>query len=292
MRASKASLIGDEAIEMTFSIPYRTAFFSLSICFGCGDGHDAKSPSASIRRQPEARRPAPRDEKAEQDAIKRADISVLYFGNSHTGFHDIPLLVGKMITFRHPQTKYESRFLPCGFLEDAANNPNSKIEIEKHPWKFVVLQAQKISMSGKYKYSQKEGIDLAKAAKNRGADVLFFSEWGRRDVPKDGVVQESIYREMADAAGARVAPVGRAWDIALAEQRSLDMYNSDGNHESITGAFLTAAVFYGLFTDSDPAELAGFEHFELSKADRVVMANAASKVWKDERQNNATPSKK
>ena len=144
---------------------------------------------------------------------------MLYFGNSHTGHHDIPELVGRMIAFQASETHLLCVIIGCGFLEDAAANPTSKATIERHPWKFVVLQAQKISMSGKHKYSQKEGLGLAKAAKSRGASVLFFSEWGRRDVPKDGVVQESIYQEMADAAGVRVAPVGRAWDVALAENR-------------------------------------------------------------------------
>lgn len=267
-------------------------FLACAFCLGCGGEQTATKEKTPERRRTESAKPAPVDDKPEAQAIKSADISVLYFGNSHTSFHDIPILVGKMIAYRHPKMTYRSKFIWCGFLDDAANNPSSKAEIEKHPWKFVVLQAQKISMSGKYKYSQKEGIDLAKSAKNRGARVLFFSEWGRRDVPNDGVVQESIYQEMADVAGVCVAPVGRAWDIALAEKPTLDLYQSDGNHESTDGAFLTAAVFYGLFTDSDPAELADFEHFELTKADRTVMANAASKVWKDERQENATLPKK
>ena len=216
------------------------------------------------------------------DGVRSADISVLYFGNSHTGFHDVPGLVGKMIRFKHPKKKYFHHFRSVGFLEDAARNPGLQKEIEDHPWKFVVLQAQKISVSNR-RYSQKDGIDLAKAAKARGAQALFFSEWGRRDVPKDGVVQESIYQEMADAAGVRVAPVGRAWDIALAERPELQLYAEDGNHETAVGAFLTACVLYGLLTDSDPAELAHFDYPEASLDDRIIMADAASAVWKQER---------
>jgi hypothetical protein len=188
-----------------------------------------------------------------------------------------------MIQFRQPGKTYCSRYIPVGFLEDAARNDSVTSAISNEPWKFVVLQAQKISMSGKYKYSQKEGIDLAKSAKEKGARVFFFSEWGRRDVPGDGVVQESIYQEMAAAAGVRVAPVGRAWDLALTAKPSLGLFDADGNHESVFGAFLTACVFYGLLTDGDPAELAGFDHLGLSKEDRTILANAASKVWKDER---------
>ena len=244
------------------------------LLIGCG-GEQQALPAVATRA------PTPSPSIAEQ--VKAADVSVLYFGNSHTGIHNIPDLVGEMIRFKHPTKKYYQRYVGIGFLEDAARNPGHQAEIDDHPWKFVVLQAQKISVSGKYKYSQKEGVTLAKSAKKRGAKALFFSEWGRRDVPKDGVVQESIYQEMADAADIRVAPVGRAWDVALAEKPSLPLYADDGNHESVVGAFLTASVFYGMLVDSDPAELAEFDYPAAKKEDRIVMANAASKVWKQER---------
>lgn len=235
--------------------------------------------------------PPPKPDDDDDELVKSADVSVLWFGNSHTAFHDVPELVGRMIRFKHPNKKYAQRYIGCGFLEDAASNPNSKKDIERVPWKFVVLQAQKISMSGLHKYSQKEGVMLAKASKAKGAAALFFSEWGRRDVKNDGVVQESIYQEMADAAGVRVAPVGRAWDVALAEKPSLPLYADDGNHESPVGAFLTAAVFYSFFTDSDPAELSSFEYPSATKEDRIIMANAASKVWKQERAKKSSPPK-
>jgi hypothetical protein len=255
-------------------------------CLGCGGEQAASAPPARQRAPIETRQTV-QDDAADEAKIKSVDISVLFFGNSHTGHHDIPKLVGRMIAYRLPKLTYHSHFIGCGFLADAAANPNSKATIERHPWKFIVLQAQKISMSGKHRYSQKEGTALAKAARDRGAQAFFFSEWGRRDVPNDGVVQESIYQEMADAAGVCVAPVGRAWDVALAQKPTLPLYDSDGNHESAVGAFLTACVFFGLFTDADPAELASFDHLNLSREDRAVMANAASNVWKDERAKKA-----
>jgi hypothetical protein len=255
---------------------------------GCGG--DQQSKTAVTKPAANLNRPAPvPPPKTDPEQVKAAAVSVLYLGNSHTGHHDVPGLVGRMIAYRQPKKKYYQRYLGVGFLEDASRDPELKAEIERHPWKFVVLQAQKISSSGKYRYSQKDGIELAKAAKTKGAQAYFFSEWGRRDVPDDGVVQESIYQEMADAAGVRVAPVGRAWDVALARKPSLPLYDGDGNHESAVGAFLTACVFYGLLADSDPAELAFFEYEDLSEEDREIMANAASKVWKEEKAKHAKP---
>jgi hypothetical protein len=194
------------------------------------------------------------------DKVRSAEVSILFVGNSHTSSHDVPGLVCKMTQFRHSDKVVYSHYIPVAFLEDLANYPSSKEELETRPWKFVVLQAQKISMSGKFRYSQDEGIAFAKLAKTKGATVLFFSEWGRRDVPGDGVTQEKIYQEMADASDARVSPIGLAWDLALGERPDLPLYASDGNHESETGAFLTACVLFGQITGEDPKVLVSFPY--------------------------------
>src|SRR4051812_3209518 len=125
----------------------RVAFIAGVLSVGCGGEQQTTKPVSRQKSIELARQEARQNEAAEAERIKSADVSVLYFGNSHTGHHDIPNLVGQMISFRRPMTSYYAWHLPCGFLEDAANNPNSKATIERHPWKFVVLQAQKISMS-------------------------------------------------------------------------------------------------------------------------------------------------
>ena len=58
-----------------------------------------------------------------------------------------------------------------------ARDPRCKEEIETRPWKYVVLQAQKISMSGRFDYSRREGIDLAKL-RGRRVPVCSFSRSG------------------------------------------------------------------------------------------------------------------
>jgi hypothetical protein len=192
--------------------------------------------------------------------------------------HDIPDLVGRMIRHGHPARTVYTRAIAVGFLEDAARSAACKEELETRPWKFVVLQAQKISMSGKYEYSRREGIDLALLAKSRGARVFFFSEWGLAGVKDDGAKQEGVYRQMAEAAGARVARVGRAWDIALAARPELPLYDVDGNHESQTGAFLTACVLAGSVTGESPLPLGAFDYAPVGEGDRSFLAEAAAKA--------------
>lgn len=216
----------------------------LALLAGCASG-----------RSPPARPTAAR---SDPDKVRSADVSVLFVGNSHTTRHDLPNLVGEMIRFRRPARTVYSHVVGVGFLEDVARDPVCREEIETRPWKYVVLQAQKESRTGRFKYSQAEGEEIAKLAKARGAAVIFFAEWGLRDVPGHGPRIERVYNEMAAAAGARVAPVGRAWDLALAARPALPLHDEDGNHQTALGAFLTAAVLFGRLTDDSPAALASF----------------------------------
>jgi hypothetical protein len=215
-------------------------------------------------------------ESSDADKVRDADDSILFVGNSHTAMHDLPSLVARMIAFRHPEKKVYTHFLWVSFLEDTAGASKCKQEIETRPWKHVVLQAQKISASGRFDYSKQEGIDIATLAKAQGASVCFFSEWGLRGVADSGPRHEKIYTEMARAAGANVAPVGRAWDLVLADRPGLELHAPDGNHQSPIGAFLTGCVLFGRLTGESPRGLAPFAHADVDEDDRRLLADAAA----------------
>jgi hypothetical protein len=146
--------------------------------------------------------------------------------------------------------------------------------------------AQRISVSGRHEYSRAEGIDIARRAKARGASVFYYAEWGLRGVAGDGPRQEKVYQEMARAADAGVVAPGRAWDLALAERPDMPLHASDGNHQSETGAFLTAAVIAARLMGESPAALAAFPYPAVSDEDRRFLADVAARATAAERQDS------
>ena len=251
--------------------------FPLLTGCGCNAEH---APAASLTELPSAPSVSSVSVPPNPGRVRSADYSILFVGNSHTSSHDLPNLVCEMIQFRQPGKTTYAHTLNVGFLEDVERNPSYRTEIESHPWKFVVLQAQKISTGGKHEYSRAEGTTFAKLAKSRGAKVFFFSEWGLKDKPGDGSRQEKVYSEMARDAGVNLAGVGRAWDIALSERPSLPLHDWDGNHQSALGAFLTAAFLCGKLTGECPEPLGTFPAPTLNEADRKFLARCAAKAVK------------
>jgi len=209
------------------------------------------------------------------ETVRNADYSILFVGNSHTFMHDLPNQICQMIQFRHPDKSTTSHMVGVGFLEDVSHDPACRHAIETREWKHVVLQAQKISVSGSVDYSRKEGIELAKFAKTRGASVVFYPEWGLKGKVGDGARQEQVYREMAAAADVALAPVASAWDLAMREKPDLALHGPDGNHQSELGAFLTAAVLYGRLTGEPPTQLADFPYPHADAKQRKFLVGVA-----------------
>lgn len=210
--------------------------------------------------------------------LAKADIRILFIGNSHTMFHNVPDLVGKMIRAAKPGKTVATHVVGVGHLSDASTNPQIKAEIEQRPWTHIVLQGQAISMSGKHRYSTKDGIDLARLGRGKGADVRFFAEWARKGEADERERTETIYTEMAKESDASVIPVGRAWDAALAKRPEMALHAADGNHESQLGAFLTACVLAARLADVSPTEFAAIEFASLSAADRQFLAEIAGQI--------------
>ena len=88
-----------------------------------------------------------------------------------------------------------SRVVSVGFLEDVAIRLAGRRS--DRAMKFVVLQAQKISVSGKHHcYSRKEGSTSPDSRRHAKTTVYFFSSGDGTE--NDGET-EAVYREIASA---------------------------------------------------------------------------------------------
>jgi hypothetical protein len=207
-----------------------------------------------------------------------ADVRILFVGNSHTSYQNLPAIVCSMVRHAKPGTTVAHQMVFVSHLEDAGSNPMIRAEVERRPWTHVILQAQKVSMSGRYTYPTLDGIELAKAAKAKGAATYYFAEWGRKGVADERERTETIYQEMALAAGVTVIPVGRVWDAALAEDPEWALHDADGNHESPTGAYLTALVLASTIAGEPAAACAGVDAADLPAVERLTLAEIADRT--------------
>lgn len=177
-------------------------------------------------------------------AMTAVPLNVLFLGNSHTQYNNVPELVRSIAASAGQDLRVEMRI--GAFLEDVAGRNDVRSLVRSGKVHVLVMQAAKVSSSHRYVYSQAQGIALAKEARDAGIRVVLFSEWPRQGVDETAFI-ENVYRGIARESGAEIAPVGRVWDKVLRQAPKLQLW-SDGNHATPKGSFLAAQVLYRWIT--------------------------------------------
>ncbi len=202
--------------------------------------------------------------------------NLLFVGNSHTGFHQLSELVTALVDHRLETGDSWGRYVAVTFLD---SNPESVTrEIDSGRWDAVILQAQKISSSGKYMYSTDAGIRIAKHAVGLNCKPFFFAEWGIENVPNHTRFTETIYQSMADEAGCELIPVGRVWESVLAESPDTRLYSEDHNHQSRLGASLTALSIASYLLNEPATNFASFNDQATDAVQWQLFVRNVSKV--------------
>lgn len=207
-----------------------------------------------------------------------ADISMLFMGNSHTSFNDLTKMVADMVRAGEPGRSVASVEAPgFMFLEERVHDAPSMDLMRSQNWSFVILQAQKYSLSGEFEYSTEEAKELIRMSRVQHAVPVMFPEWPLRNVDETQRIYD-LHVSIAQAEPACVAPIGQAWDLALSRDPSMPLYADDGNHSRPAGAFLAALVLYATITGQSPLDLPQFPQYPVDAALQTTLRGIAAET--------------
>lgn len=188
---------------------------------------------------------------------------ILFIGNSHTDYGDIPGAVAELSLLGGKAEVVVDQVNVYGeTLEGHWNTgtASSVLEDTAREWfDFVVLQEQSTRPKddpGSYlEYATRFGL----LAKQNRAIPLLFVLWPR----ESGYTTAELLSEKAMQVLERIqrnegtgelAPVGEAWQ-AIRERDPATLLYLDGNHSNSAGAYLTACVFYSVIHRESPEGL-------------------------------------
>jgi hypothetical protein len=197
-------------------------------------------------------------------------IRVLFVGNSYTFVNDLPGEVSKLAAAAAgPSLQTSSVAAGGATLKVHYESSGAVAEIKKASWDVVVLQGQSVepvydpTTFGTYAQLLAQEVKQAKAA------LVFFETWARQaghavynyswsgGSPK--AMQAGLrkaYGSVAAALGAKLAPVGDAWEATLAAYPQMPLFDADGSHPAPQGTYLAACVFYAVLTGRSPKGIA------------------------------------
>ena len=205
-------------------------------------------------------------------------IRVLFIGNSFVYVNDLPGMLQAMAERSVPKIQTEQVTFPGASLQSHWERGEALQLIRSGAWDYVVLQEQS-SMPITDPRRMAYFVQLFdEEIRRQGARTILFMTWADKGRQEDEVEIAQAYTEVgARACGAIVAPVGIAFQTAIAERPTENLYARDKHHPGVSGTYLAAAVFYRLIEGTSPQEVRSAP-MPLSDEEADFLLSIAAKV--------------
>lgn len=167
---------------------------------------------------------------------------ILFIGNSLTGGNNLPGLF-RTLAAKNSKSLYVEAHIEFGrTLRDHLGNADLQSSIKKLAWDVVVFQEYSIIPLLNENAFLQSVVDLKSLLISKNTTILLFQNWPVKDA-YDGAMAElnSVYARVASETGARVVPIGRAFDY-LKQTTTLPFYTDD-KHPTPLATYLTALMF-------------------------------------------------
>jgi hypothetical protein len=180
---------------------------------------------------------------------------VLFVGNSFTFWNDLPQLVAELGQSLEPAVRLDVAMVARDGMTLERHWQEGEVArlLKQRKWDVLVLQEQGSRPITNPELTETYVRRFTAAAGQAGAQVVLFQTWARLDAPETEAPRAAGYRRVAEATGAKVAPVGAAWQLALRELPGLRLHALDSLHASPVGSYLAACVLLGVISGRPPA---------------------------------------
>lgn len=215
-------------------------------------------------------------------------MNVLFVGNSHTYFHDMPELFAR---FAEVTSGDKPRVTMLAY---------SYWDLDQHRKEYFTLRFN--LLYGNYDYcviqqaahpyppmetTLRIGGELIELCHRCGVKPIVYMTWAEKRFPENQQKMIDTCEKLAREHDALLAPVGRYWQRVVRACRDIDLFHEDGEHAGPYGAFLVAATFCKVIYGTVSEAVCGMGHdfiggLPLDFAYPAVLENDSVKIELDE----------
>jgi hypothetical protein len=176
-------------------------------------------------------------------------MKVLFIGNSHTYFNDMPQLFADMCeALTGEQTEvtmlaYSGRSLRWHTKEYFP----IRFALLYGKYDFCVIQQQGHPFPG-LSQTEPDAEALISLCRTCGTKPVLYMTWAKKDEPEKIREISAAYRTLSERCDALLAPIGELFEALRVSHPEIDLYWSDGAHASKYATYLIAAAFASLLT--------------------------------------------
>ena len=169
----------------------------------------------------------------------KKQLSIMFIGNSHTYFNDMPLMVQR----RAEDLGYDCRVTMIAhggwYLAQHAEEPEVRFNILYGHYDYVVLQEHAHPFGPEEKFRE-AAVKLNQMIREAGSIPAIYECWAKKDEPEKQAWMNEVHKRVADEIGALLAPVGEEWWGYIKSWPNLEIYAEDGAHASPAGSDFAA----------------------------------------------------
>ncbi|MCI8622777.1 MAG: hypothetical protein HFG26_03855 [Provencibacterium sp.] len=167
-------------------------------------------------------------------------MKILFIGNSHTFVHYVPLRVSEFLKRHGHAAEAVMLTHPGTGLDWHLRQSQTYFNLMCGSYNAVVLQHNAHPFPGRDSLLE-AGKTLAEIVPEE-TKIYLYMTWSEKNNPSGQTVMSEAYESLARETGAEVCPVGRIWWQVAAAHPEEELYLVDGEHGSVLGSSLAAAV--------------------------------------------------
>jgi hypothetical protein len=207
---------------------------------------------------------------------QQKELKVLFVGNSYTYGYNLPHIVS--IISEETAIKLLTRKSVIGgaSLKEhwlGGRQLQTRNMIAEGDFHVVVLQDFSMAALNAPDTSLKYMQLFCDLIRSSGGQPYLFNTWAREKIPQYQDEIDAMYRKAAMEFGATRVPVGPAWELAMDQRPSADLFTSDGSHPNELGTMLTASVFVRVICGELPGQLPSLYRIEDAFGETVRLMN-------------------
>ena len=181
--------------------------------------------------------------------MERKALRILFIGNSHTYYNDMPLLVKKRFADEGYDCHVTMLAHPAWFLAQHVEDPEAKFNILYGEYDYVVLQEHAHPFGPEEKVFNSVRA-LTVWIKEVGSTPVIFLSWARKDESEAQQRMTEAHKKIAEETGSLLSHVGDNWRDYMRSWPDLEMYDEDGAHASPAGSdFAAKMIQYEIYHD-------------------------------------------
>lgn len=169
-------------------------------------------------------------------------MKILFIGNSHTYYNDMPYLFARFCQEKHRDVDVVMLAHGGKGWDFHIEEPEVKFNILYGRYDAVILQHTAHPM-GDLSVMNQSGKKLIQWVREAGARPILYMTWTTKaDGEKAQKSMSDAYRKLREETGCELAPVGECWWEYHREHPEVELYAEDGQHASPVGSRLAASV--------------------------------------------------